>query len=261
METERWLSSDEVSVEVEADVFKIILKWIEQNESERKGALEKLFRHVRLDFLSRDYLIDVVTNEFVQENFVCLKTALDALKRATFLDEVCHTQSPRIGFETSAIVAWGGKYFLCYLPEKNEWKLLADTPDSTVLPIVADTVVQCRGQLYVFSAAEFVNRYDPVVNSWSSLDLFVDDDYYKMAVVRGDIYAVGKLDTSEEQTKVIRYNIELCAWETVLSSHSGFRQDACVVAAGRHLYVIGGRHSEGRYVAKAERFDTVGGNC
>ena len=70
METERWLSSDEVSVEVEADVFKIILKWIEQNESERKGALEKLFRHVRLDFLSRDYLIDVVTNEFVQENFL-----------------------------------------------------------------------------------------------------------------------------------------------------------------------------------------------
>lgn len=84
METERWLSSDEVSVEVEADVFKIILKWIEQNESERKGALEKLFRHVRLDFLSRDYLIDVVTNEFVQENFVCLKTALDALKGPPF---------------------------------------------------------------------------------------------------------------------------------------------------------------------------------
>ena len=84
METERWLSSDEVSVEVEADVFKIILKWIEQNESERKGALEKLFRHVRLDFLSRDYLIDVVTNEFVQENFVCLKTVLDELKRSPF---------------------------------------------------------------------------------------------------------------------------------------------------------------------------------
>ena len=135
-----------------------------------------MFRHVRLDFLSRDYLIDVVTNEFVQENFVCLKTALDALKRATFSDEVCHTQSSRIGFETSAIVAWGGKYFLCYLPEKNEWKRLADTPDSTMLPFVGDTVVQCRGQLYHFSAAEFVNRYDPVVNSWSSLDLLVDDD-------------------------------------------------------------------------------------
>ena len=31
-----------------------------------------------------DYLIDVVTNEFVQENFVCLKTALDELKRSPF---------------------------------------------------------------------------------------------------------------------------------------------------------------------------------
>ena len=62
--------------------------------------------------------------------------------------------------------------------------------------MVGDAVVQYRGQLYFFSAAEFVYRYDPVVNSWSSLDLSVDDDYYKMAVVRGDIYAVGKLDTT-----------------------------------------------------------------
>lgn len=61
---------------------------------------------------------------------------------------------------------------------------------------LCDTVVQCRDQLYHFSATEFVYRYDPVVNSWSSLDLLVDDDYYKMAVVRGDIYAVGKLGTT-----------------------------------------------------------------
>ena len=30
-EVERWISSDDISVAVEADVFKIILKWIEQN--------------------------------------------------------------------------------------------------------------------------------------------------------------------------------------------------------------------------------------
>jgi len=33
-EVERWISSDEISVVVEADVFKIVLKWIEQNKSE-----------------------------------------------------------------------------------------------------------------------------------------------------------------------------------------------------------------------------------
>ena len=36
-EVERWISSDEISVVVEADVFKIVLKWIEQDKSERKA--------------------------------------------------------------------------------------------------------------------------------------------------------------------------------------------------------------------------------
>ena len=68
-EVERWISSDDISVAVEADVFKIVLKWIEQNKSERKASFEQLFRHVRLAFLTRDFLLDVVTNELVRENF------------------------------------------------------------------------------------------------------------------------------------------------------------------------------------------------
>jgi len=47
-EVERWISSNEISVSVEADVFKIVFKWIEQNKSERKASFEQLFRHVRL---------------------------------------------------------------------------------------------------------------------------------------------------------------------------------------------------------------------
>ena len=42
-----------------------------------------------------------------------------------------------------------------------------------------------------------------------------------------------------------------------LSSHEGCRELSCVVAAGNHLYVCGGR-KEGAYVTNAERFDTVG---
>ena len=68
-EVERWISSDEISVAVEADVFEIVLKWIEHDKSERKASFEQLFRHVRLASLSRDFLIDNVTNELVEENF------------------------------------------------------------------------------------------------------------------------------------------------------------------------------------------------
>ncbi|XP_022799769.1 kelch-like protein 8 [Stylophora pistillata] len=77
-----------------------------------------------------------------------------------------------------------------------------------------------------------------------------------MVVVRGEIYAAGMLDGADKTT-VIRYDVELCAWETVLLSHDGYRTDACVVAAGRHVYVIGGAPWEGQFGAKAERFDTV----
>ena len=42
-----------------------------------------------------------------------------------------------------------------------------------------------------------------------------------------------------------------------MSSREGCRTGSCVVAAGNHLYVCGGR-LEDDFVTKAERFDTVG---
>ena len=60
-EVEKWLSRDDISVETEADVFKIVLEWIKHSKSERKALFEQLFSHVRLVLMSCDYLIDVVT--------------------------------------------------------------------------------------------------------------------------------------------------------------------------------------------------------
>ena len=250
-EVGRWFSSDEISVTAEADLFKIMLKWVEQNRSEPKTVLEELFRHVRLDFLSRDYLIDVVTNELVQQNFVCLKMALDALKKASYSVEDDQSQSPRKGLETDAIVACGGKFSFCYLPEKDNWKRLADGLSSKTK---TTKMIKFRGQLYAFPHHGSAERFDPVFNGWSTLDLSANSA--TVAVVRGEIYAIEV--NYREQTVVKKYKVEQCAWETVLSSHEGCRNEACVVAAGSHLYVFGGMPPrESKYVAKAERFDTV----
>ena len=106
---ERWISSDEISVSVEADVFKIVLKWIEQNKSERKASFEQLFLHVRLASLSRDFLTDVVTNKLVQGYSRCLRLVSDAIRLTAFPEEENFPQSSRKGLETRAIVACGGK--------------------------------------------------------------------------------------------------------------------------------------------------------
>jgi len=250
-EVERWISSDEISVAVEADVFKIVLKWIEENKSERKASFEQLFRHVRLASVSRDFLIDVVTNELVQEHFGCLRLALNAFKLTDFSSEENLPQSPRKGLETRDIVACGGIYTFCYLPEKDEWKRLADGLSGKHH---LTKMLIYRDQLYTFPCEGNGERYDPMVNGWCTLDLSTRRST-KMTVVRGEIYSIWANSLIRKST-IQRYNNERCSWQTVFSSHEGCREDSCVVAAGNHLYVCGGNMLI-EVVTKAERFDTV----
>jgi len=248
-EVERWISSDEISVAVEADVFKIVLKWIERSKSERKASFEQLFRHVRLAFLSRDFLWDVVTNKLVQENGDCFKLISKAIKLPG-----CFPQSPRKGLETRVIVACGGNYTLCYLPEKDEWKRLADGLSERN---EYTQMINYRDQLYAIPFHGETERYDPVLNCWSTLDhlKYPTTTVCEVTVIRGEIYSID-IDTSSRKSTIQRFNAERCSWQTVLSSHEGCRPGSCVVAAGNHLYVCGGS-LEGDFASKAERFDTV----
>ena len=249
-EVERWISSDDISVSDEADVFRIILKWVEKEPSNRKAAFEELFRRVQLVFLSRDYLLDVVTNELVRENCGCLKLTLDAIKLTGFTCENDFLQSPRKGTKTRAIVACGGKYTFCYLPEKDEWKRLADGLSEK--RNYRTQMVNYRDQLYTFRRHGEAERYDPVFNGWSTLDLSTRSAV--VTVIRGEIYSI----EVDKQSTIKRFNVELCSWQTVFSSDEGCREDCCVIAAGDHLYVLGGKPPNTReYVAKVERFDTV----
>ena len=76
---------------------------------------------MRLAFLSRDFLIDVVTNELAQEHFGC---QLSRAALALSVEYLPH--SPRKGPKSCAIVANEGKYTFCYFPQKEEWKRFAD---------------------------------------------------------------------------------------------------------------------------------------
>ena len=253
-EIERWISSDEITVKEEADVFKIILDWINHRKSERKAAFEELFRHVRLGFLSRDYLEDVVTNELVRENSACVKLVMDAaMKMATFVDEDHLPQLPRKGQETRVIVARGGKNCFCYFPEENLWKRLPDGLKDKRAS--SNQMIKFRDQLFIFGRNEDTERYDPAFNVWSELNLYRDSA--KLVVLKGEIYAV-EVNIYNTKTTIKKYNVKRCKWETLISSCEGCRENACVIAAGSHLYLFGGKIPLGEvYVAKGERFDTV----
>ena len=253
-EVEKWISSENILVGAEEDVFRIIVNWVEQNKGERKEKFEQLFRHVRLVMLSRDSLLsDVVTNELVTEHFSFLSCA------------------SRRRLQTEAIVIRGGKKTYCYLPEEDEWKRLADglseDRDHTT------QIIKFRDQLYSFPRRRYADteRYDPAFNSWTTLRLPLPNDTFSLAVVNGQIHAMYQTQLCEGVEDpwphfssyrrptavwcelVKRYDVELCTWETLSSSQeSHYQDDSCIVAFGNCLYILGGGCSN-----KASRFDTV----
>ena len=254
-EVERWISSDDICVAAEEDVFKIIQRWIEQSKTERAAKFEALFRHVRLVFVSRDYLlVDVVTNQFVRENFSCLRRVSDAIELVSCASEDTLMQSPGKRIETHGIVVRGGKYTCCYLPEQNSWKRLADGLSEN-----AEQMIKFRDQLYSFPEYSKAEKYDPIFNSWARLDMAISCNV-SVVLVRGQIYAL-EINCRSNESTVKRYDVELYSWQTI-SSCEGSRVSSCVVGAGNCLYVCsGGKFFETQviliYDGKAERFDTV----
>ena len=78
-EVKMWISSDEINVSTEEDVFTLILTWIDRERSERRKYFAELFCDVRLVYVSRDYLLsDIVTNDLVNDNEGCIDLVRDA---------------------------------------------------------------------------------------------------------------------------------------------------------------------------------------
>ena len=54
-EVKMWISSDEIDIRAEEDVFEIILAWINRDRNERKKYFAELLRQVRLTYVTPDY--------------------------------------------------------------------------------------------------------------------------------------------------------------------------------------------------------------
>ncbi|XP_068676108.1 kelch-like protein 2 [Montipora foliosa] len=264
-EVERWISNDEICVANEEDVFKIIENWIAHSESDRKSKFEELFQHVRLVLFSRDtLLLDVATKDFVTESHPCVKRLLDAVKMKSYSSEDSSLQSPRTRLTTNAIVVYGlygGTYTLCYLPEKNKWRFLAQRSEDQYFSRGLQVVIY-RDQLFAFSSPNVV-RYDPSFGCWSTLrHIRRPSDIQAVAVVGRYIYAISVQNTGDSyQSTVSRYNEDSLSWDDILTSYEGCRTECCIVVAGKCIYVLGGVPiQQGRdriAVAHVERFDTV----
>ena len=181
----------DVAVSTDDIILKAIVRWIQQRKSERKGKFEELFQHVRLSFISRDYLLsDVLANDLVSGCSNCLKLAKDAAEGK------CSFQSPRNWIDTHLVVYMGRETF-CYEPDGDKWYKLADA-HLTYTNTNPYEMCSFQGKLYVFPSSLNVwpkraEMFDPSLNRWTTFDYQTGQtsrETYGLAVVRGQLFAV-----------------------------------------------------------------------
>ena len=274
---EMWISNDEVNVSAEEDVFKIILRWINRDKSERKQHFAELFRHVRLVYVTRNYLHNnVVTNELVIDSEGCLDLVKDAMNvidcKSYHRDDLF--ARPRKCLETVVIVCCLEEHILGFFPREDKLCRIGENSFSRAFSICnpPSQLVPCQGKLYcICPPLQQLICYDPFSNIWTSLpypkgrnlrQIFArnEDDLFAL------VSELTERHTNDVPPFISKYRPESNTWEDIsslqftmvsLSSQEGM----CIVAKDSLIYFIGGRRMRNHWrlpvLRNVYRYDLV----
>ena len=258
-EVEEWISSDEIRVRGEEDVFQAIVKWVEQKGSREREKFFELFRHVRLIYLSRNYVFnEILPHPFVNEDKECAAFVLDAMKEVSSGSEECFfAQTPRNCLKTTedCLVFLGPSKTLCYVPPENKWYQMVDKTKSRYMYSASAS----HGKVYINNGPGFdypIERFDPAINSWAPLTSYCGQMSHSCAAVvhfQGFLYVIGGEKKGEVANCVHKYNPDTNLWQEVAAMNVS-RSSLCAVADKDTLYAIGGC-SNIQTLDVVERFD------
>ena len=246
-----WVSSDDVIVAAEEDIFEGIIRWVLHNRSEREENFPKLLRQVRVPSLLHEYLVNRLLNEeLIKTNPECFNFVMECVKlifNCTAESSIKPARKCLKGNE-DVIFVCGLREALCYLPDENKWYKLM----STTLEHKGHSIIQYRDRVYVFSSqkveenqSHVVEYYTPSTNCWGAIQtkfdysheqftgLFVLDDNSGLWILTND---------GNGNDYIYEYNLDKNIW--VGSYRHLWRSGACFVSDGHCIFTIGGTLSE-----------------
>ena len=239
----KWVSSDDITVKAEEEVFKGIVKWVNHNKSEREKEFSHLFHQVRLNSVHQDYLVnELVKEELITTNNECLNFVLGFLK--WILDPTLQCSiKPRTCLQTqkNGIFVCGGNKALFYLPNENIWYQLSDL----LMECQNHAAIQYQDKVYIFSNQGCGDYYMPSTNTWGAIQSesfcgklcsLLKLDKHKI------LYAV--LERSLKSCGVYHYDPVKGEWKNFVDEEKLQLFGACGVTDGCHLYVIGGSKND-----------------
>ena len=258
-----WVSSDDVTISSEEEVFEGIVKWVSYNRSDRESFFLDLLRHIRLRSIPHGFLLKkLVKEELITRNNDCLNYLLGSMESIFIATDESLSKAPRncLKVQVEGIFLCGGRKALCYLPQVNMWYKMANmTFEHQNHALLLDQQRVC-----IFSKqnphiqCHLVECYVPSTNLWYSFQsgFEYNEKFCSVSAVSGYSF-LNALTYAEHTPYMYTYDINTNYWK-MLEKTPIRRLGVCAISQGHHIYIIGGTNSSDRLPAgntKVERFN------
>ena len=264
------ISSDELNVRSEEQVYNAIISWVKFNVADRRQHLALVLNHVRLSQLTAKFLVGTVGSDLLVKSDESCRDLVDEAKnylllpqeRAQMVGPLFRPRKPvRRGEALFAVGGWCSGDAIAsverYDPQCNEWRMVTSMSKRrcgvgvAVLNDLLYAVGGHDGQSYLNS----IERYDPHTNQWSS-DVAPTSSCRTsvgVAVLDNFLYAVGGQDGVSCLNLVERYDPTSNRWSKITSMNTK-RLGVAVAVLGGYLYAIGGSDGQSP-LNSVERYD------
>ncbi|XP_065213646.1 kelch-like protein 5 isoform X2 [Planococcus citri] len=248
------LSSDDLSVPAEDDIFKALMKWVEYNEPIRSKNIGKLLGVVRLPLLQPSFIADhVETKAILRNDPICQGLIMEAMKyhllperRPLLQNTRTHPRKSTVG----SLYAVGGMdsskgstTIEEYNVRANKWTTTG-TMSARRLQFGAAI---CDSKMYIVGGRDGLKTlntaecFDLKTMTWTNMPLMSTSRHgLGLAVLEGPLYAVGGHDGWSYLNTVERWDPDLRQWSYV-APMSMARSTAGVAVLNNKLYAVGGR--------------------
>uniref|UniRef100_A0A8C6TT09 Kelch-like protein 20 n=1 Tax=Neogobius melanostomus TaxID=47308 RepID=A0A8C6TT09_9GOBI len=267
------ISSDELNVRSEEQVFNAVMAWVKYSIQERRPQLPQVLQHVRLPLLSPKFLVGTVGSDpLIKSDEECRDLVDEAKNYLLLPQERPLMQGPRTrprkpircGEVLFAVGGWCSGDAISsverYDPQTNEWRMVASMSKRRcgVGVSVLDDL------LYAVGGHDGSSYLNSVERSWSSdvAPTSTCRTSVGVAVLGGYLYAVGGQDGVSCLNIVERYDPKENKW-TRVASMSTRRLGVAVAVLGGFLYAVGGSDGTSplntveRYNPQENRWHTV----
>uniref|UniRef100_A0A4W3H2C5 Kelch-like protein 20 n=1 Tax=Callorhinchus milii TaxID=7868 RepID=A0A4W3H2C5_CALMI len=263
------ISSDELNVRSEEQVFNAVMAWVKYSIQERRPQLPQVLQHVRLPLLSPKFLVGTVGSDpLIKSDEECRDLVDEAKNYLLLPQERPLMQGPRTrprkpircGEVLFAVGGWCSGDAISsverYDPQTNEWRMVASMSKRRcgVGVSVLDDLLYAVGGHDGSSYLNSVERYDPKENKWARVaSMSTRRLGVAVAVLGGFLYAVGGSDGTSPLNTVERYSPQENRWHTIAPMGTRRKHLGCSVYQDM-IYAVGGR-DDTTELSSAERFN------